>query len=168
MKSQKKLRSLTLYACYGALLFAAKMMLAALPNVEPVTLMVILLGSVFGPGSITAVLIYIFLEVLIWGVNIWVVSYFLLWPALLFISCLLKKSDSAFAAACLGALFGYGFGALCALTMIPVLGIAGAIAWWQSGVLFDLIHGTSNFILVLLLYKPLRKLLIRLKESYFS
>ena len=45
---------------------------------------------------------------------------------------------------------------------IPYLFIGGihtAVAWWVSGIPFDMIHGVSNFVLMLVLYKPLRRVL---------
>ncbi|WP_290451277.1 hypothetical protein [Ileibacterium valens] len=168
MKSLKTIRLITLYSCLGALIFALKMVMAPFPNIEPVTLMVIVLGSTLGIQSIWAILIYILCEVLTWGANIWVLNYLYLWPLLLVISCLLRKSNSAFVYACTVALFGYCFGAFCAIPMIFISGISGAIAWWQSGVLFDLIHGTSNFILVLILYRPLHKVLSELLNRFIQ
>lgn len=38
-------------------------------------------------------------------------------------------------------------------------GIHTAFAWWVSGIPFDMIHGVSNFVLMLVLYKPLRRVL---------
>ena len=55
--------------------------------------------------------------------------------------------------------FGLGFGAMCAVPYLFVGGINTAFAWWVSGIPFDIIHGISNFVLMLILYKPLRKVL---------
>lgn len=147
-------------------MFAFKMMLASLPNVEPVTLMIIAIGSVFGPSALPAVIVYIFLELLVWGIGFWSISYLYIWPLLFFISCLLRKNRSAFLAACLAALFGFSFGLLCAVPMLFTAGFLGALSWWQAGALFDLIHGTANFILCLLLYTPLVRLLEKMKKKY--
>ena len=43
-------------------------------------------------------------------------------------------------------------------------GIAAGIAWWVTGIPFDLLHGAGNFVVALLLYKPLRYCLQRTKQ----
>ena len=48
---------------------------------------------------------------------------------------------------------------MCAIPYLFVGGIRTAFAWWVAGIPFDIIHGISNFILMLILYKPLRKVL---------
>ena len=60
-------------------------------------------------------------------------------------------------------MFGLSFGALCGITDIFVLGgIAPAVAKWTSGVLFDVVHGVANFVIALLLFKPMRQLMQKL------
>lgn len=36
-------------------------------------------------------------------------------------------------------------------------------SWWIAGIPYDLIHGVSNFILCIILFKPLNKVLTRIK-----
>ena len=48
MKTHYKLFSLILCAILGALIFALKICMAPLPNIEPVTLMLMLITLVFG------------------------------------------------------------------------------------------------------------------------
>ena len=43
-------------------------------------------------------------------------------------------------------------------------GIAAGVAWWVTGIPFDLLHGAGNFVVALLLYKPLRYCLQRAKQ----
>lgn len=32
--------------------------------------------------------------------------------------------------------------------------------WWIAGIPFDIIHGAANFVIMLLLYKPVRKVML--------
>ena len=41
-------------------------------------------------------------------------------------------------------------------------GPAVALSWWISGIPFDLLHCGGNFVMVLVLFKPLRRLLTTL------
>lgn len=47
----------------------------------------------------------------------------------------------------------------CSIPYLFIGGIHTAFAWWVSGIPFDMIHGVSNFVLMLVLYKPLRRVL---------
>ena len=60
--------------------------------------------------------------------------------------------------------FGLLFGALCTPVCLVTGGPAFALSWWLSGIPFDLLHCGGNFALALFLFKPLRRLLERLKE----
>ena len=47
-----KIRKLALYAVLGALTFGAKFAMSGLPNIEPVSLMVMLFAVVFGAQAV--------------------------------------------------------------------------------------------------------------------
>lgn len=79
-------RELCLYTCLGDLIFILKMIMASLPNIEPVTLCIILLAVVFGRKALWAVGVYIALELLVWGISLWSVCYLYLWPGLFFLA----------------------------------------------------------------------------------
>ena len=36
--------------------------------------------------------------------------------------------------------------------------------WWIAGIPFDLIHGASNFLIMLLLYKPVRRVMDNIED----
>lgn len=54
-------------------------------------------------------------------------------------------------------LFGLCFGALCSIPYIFIGGWAMAFSYWISGLPFDLVHCAGNFVLTLVLYKPLHR-----------
>ena len=58
--------------------------------------------------------------------------------------------------------FGLLFGPLCALTHLVTGGPAFALSWWLSGIPYDLLHCVGNFVIALVLFVPLRKLLDKL------
>lgn len=143
---------------------ALKIAMAALPNIEPVTLLIIIFVGVFGRRAFFPVFVYIFLEGIIFGFGIWWVSYLYIWPLLVAVSLLLVRFKSPILWAIVAGLFGLLFGALCAIPYFVTGGISAAFAYWVAGLYFDLIHGASNFVLVLLLYKPLSNLCIKLVQ----
>lgn len=55
---------------------------------------------------------------------------------------------------------------MCSIPYLLIGGIHTAVAWWVSGIPFDMIHGISNFVLMLVLYKPLRRVLSETDRMY--
>ena len=149
----------------GALTFAAKVAMAALPNIEPVTLFVMVFTVVFGWKALYPIYTYVIMELLFYGIHLWSVNYLYVWAILMLATYLLRKMQHPLAWAMLGGSFGLLFGLLCAPVYIFSGGIGFALSWWASGVLFDITHCVGNFVIVLLLFVPLRKLVSRLYTS---
>ena len=66
MNPSKKLtiREVILFGILGSMTFALKMGMAALPNIEPVSLAVMVYGVVFGLKALYPVYVYVAMEVL--------------------------------------------------------------------------------------------------------
>ena len=149
-----------------AILETAKFALNAVANVELVTLLVILFTERFGQReTLSAVLLFALLESMWWGVNIWTITYFYVWPILVFISVPLAKEPSVLLKGIAAGIFGLLFGLLCSLTTLVISGPQAAFAWWAAGIPFDLIHALSNFLLCLVLYRPLSDVLNHLHPA---
>lgn len=142
----------------AALLEAAKIALSALPNIELVSLLILVFTLRSRKKALCAVLVFIALECCLWGIQLWTAMYVFVWPVLvLLISCLRTRSNATLALA--SGVFGLSFGALCSVLYFFVGGAHMAFAWWVSGIPWDLVHGASNFVLALLLLPRLRALL---------
>ena len=79
-------KAVALVGIMAATVECAKLLLAALPNIEVVTLLLALYGYVFGFLGVVAAIVFVCIEPIIYGFGLWTVSYFLYWPfvALLF------------------------------------------------------------------------------------
>lgn len=159
-------RKLALFSILGGMMFAAKMAMAQLPNIEPVSLLVMLYAVCFGWQGLYAVYLYVLLEIAVWGVGLWNVCYLYVWLVLFLLARLLRRMDAPLGWAALSGGFGLLFGALCALVYWAAGGWAFAVSWWVSGLPMDLLHGAGNFVIALTLFKPLRRLLDKLKYRY--
>ena len=62
-----KTKEICLYGLLGALMFALKFAMSSLPNIEPVSLLLISFTVVFGVKAIYPLSVYIILEMLIYG-----------------------------------------------------------------------------------------------------
>lgn len=153
---------MVLFGILGALTFAAKVAMAALPNIEPVSLFIILFAVVFGWKAVYPVYLYVLMEILFYGLGPWNVYYLYVWLVLLVAAVLLRNMESPFLWAVVSGFFGLMFGALCAVADIFIGGPGYAISKWTMGVYFDLLHCGGNFIMALLLFKPLKGLMQRL------
>lgn len=160
-----RIRQMVFCCFYGALIYVLKMLLAGLPNIEPVSLLVFAAGMVCGKKAMPAITVYAALEILTWGAGLWNLPYVYVWFLLAWLGRQLAASPLLLQSiACAG--FDLAFGALCALPMIFVSGPEGVLAWWIAGIPFDLIHCLSGFVSCLLLLRPVRSILGRMAGRF--
>lgn len=84
-------KKIALVGIAAATIECGKLALAFLPNIEVVTLLCALYGYVFGIYGVIASLVFVCIEPLIWGVNTWIVLYFVYWPLVALIFWLFGK-----------------------------------------------------------------------------
>jgi energy-coupling factor transport system substrate-specific component len=149
----------------AAVTFGAKWVMAPLPNIEPVSLMVMLFGVVFGWKALFPVAVYVMAEILFYGLGPWNFNYLYVWLLLAAVAMLLRRVKNPLLWATVSGFFGLMFGALCAPVDVFIGGVGYAAGKWVSGIPFDLLHCVGNFFMALLLFVPLRKLITRLYES---
>lgn len=157
-----KVREMTLFSVLGALTFAAKYVMAFLPNIEPVSLCVMLFAVIFGIKALYPIYLYVLLELLFYGLGTWNAMYLYIWPVLGIAAYSLRKMEHPLGWAILSGSFGLLFGALCMPVDMLIGGFAYAAAKWISGIPFDIAHCIGNFIISLVLFNPMRKLMTRL------
>ena len=153
-----------LFGMLGALMFALQVVMAPLPNIEPVSLLVMLFAVTFGWKSLYCVYTFVIMEVLFHGIGLWNINYLYIWTILAVAAILLRKMEPALGWALLSGVFGLAFGALCGIVDVFIGGFGYAAAKWVSGIPFDLLHCGGNFAIALVLWKPLRTLLDKLKN----
>ena len=151
-----------MFGVLGALTFAAKLVMSPLPNIEPVSLLVMLFSVTFGKKALFPTYVYVLLELSVFGLGLWTAAYLYIWALLALAACLLRRMESPLGWAILSGTFGLLFGGLCAPVCLLTGGPAFAWSWWLSGIPFDLFHCAGNFALALVLFRPARRLLERL------
>ena len=143
-----------LFGILGGMTFLAKILMAGLPNIEPVSLLVMLFAVTFGRKALYPIYVYVLLEFVLYGVNLWSINYLYIWLILAAAARLLRGMTHPLGWALLsGPLYGF------------TGGWAFAVSWWISGIPYDLAHCAGNFLLALALFGPLRKLLNRLYQG---
>lgn len=155
----------TLFGVLGAATFAAKVVMAGLPNVEPTSLLVMLFAVTFGWKAVFPIYVYVSMEFFLYGIQLYSISYLYIWLVLAAAAWLLRGMTHPVGWALLSGVFGLLFGLLCAPVCLFTAVLHGAIVWWINGIPFDVIHCAGNFGIALVLFCPLRRLLERLYQG---
>ena len=156
------MKEVILFGILGAMTFAMKVCMAALPNIEPVSLTLLVYAAVFGLKALYPTYVYVAMEVLYYGLGVWNLNYLYVWAILTVAAVFLRRMNQPLGWAMLSGAFGLLFGALCGIVDIFIGGFGYAAAKWVSGIPFDIAHFVGNFVLALLLFTPLRNLLDKL------
>ena len=156
-----------------AVIEVCKAALAFLPNIELTSFWIIMFTLFFGWKIVAVVPVFILIEGAIYGMNLWWIMYLYIWPLLVLIAWLLKKNDSAIFWAVISGTFGLCFGALCSIPYIVIgwssggfiSGLRSGFVWWVAGIPWDFIHCAGNFVLMLVLYRPIRSAMNKIQAA---
>lgn len=170
MTGEKKIktRDIAIVGVMIATLEAVKQALVVIPNVELVTLLIVLYALVFGKRIYYAIPAFVLIEGCLHGFGIWWIMYLYIWPLLAFLTRLFRKQSSPLFWAIFTGAFGLLFGALCAIPYFFIDGWHGAFVWWVAGIPYDILHAVSNAVLCLVLFQPLYQVLKRLELQLHS
>ena len=102
MKKKLTLREVVLFGVLAALTFGLKVAMSALPNIEPVSLMVMLFAVAFGWKGLYPMYLYVVMEILFYGINLWNINYLYVWTVLLVAAKLLKDMHNPLGCPVLG------------------------------------------------------------------
>ncbi len=161
---------MTLFAMFGSLMFISKIMMEFLPNFHLLGVFTILLTVVYRKKALVPIYIYVFLNGVYSGFNMWWVPYLYIWTILWAATMLLPKNMSKksqiIAYPLLCALHGILFGVLYAPAQAVMFHftLEQTVAWIVAGLPFDLVHSVGNLALGFLIY-PLSELLKKLNRK---
>lgn len=165
-----KAKDIALIGLLSASITAGKLALSFIPNVEVVSLLFIVYTVTFGlKRSILVSIIFTTTEILIYGFSTWLLVYYFIWPLLIIITHFVKETiKSEYGYATVAGLFGLFFGAFFAIIESFFYGYAYGLTYWVRGIPFDIIHGVSNFIIVLILFNPITKAMEYVSKGFNS
>ncbi len=155
MKRLSKTQTLVTLALCSALLVIAQVSLAVIPNVELVSLLCIVYTLFFRKKALAIIYVFVMVEGVIFGFGIWWFNYLYIWTILWAVTMLAKNLNSSFAWAIISAFYGLFFGMLTAIPYFFMGGLPTAFSYWVSGLVFDIAHCIGNFVVALVLFKPL-------------
>lgn len=161
---------LTLIAILATLGVVGRSLFVFLPNVQPVTAIIIVAGLTMGPGAalILAVLIT-FLSNMMLGMGIWTVWQIISWGLIGLVSGVLGKyvkQIPMYLLVIYGIFCGYFYGFTISLTTYQVTG-----KFWPyyiMGLPFDTYHAVGNAVFIVLLYPIFSYLVKKYAKNRFQ
>lgn len=151
-------------------MFVSKLVLEFLPNVHLLGALTMVYTIVYRKQALIPIYVYVFLNGLYAGFNLWWVPYCYLWAILWAVTMLLPKkmpvklAVPVYMAVC--SLHGLLFGMLYAPFQALAFGLdlKGMIAWIVSGLPWDVVHAVGNLVAGTLIV-PLSRVLAKLEEK---
>jgi energy-coupling factor transport system substrate-specific component len=168
----KRLEELVLFALFGAMMFMSAQV-DLIPNFHPLALFIVAFTLVYRFKALIPIYVYVMLEGLIGGFNLWWMPYLYIWTVLWAMAMLIPRRSNelwvGLAAVFVAALHGICFGLLYAPFQCYAM-YGGdwslTLTWMVNGALFDTVHMVGNLTSSLLVI-PLVRLLFKLSEKKY-
>ncbi|MBM7552424.1 ECF transporter S component [Thalassobacillus pellis] len=159
---------ITLIALLASLAVVGRYALAFIPNVQPVTAIIILGGIWLGPlSAVILALLITFLSNVLLGMGIWTIWQIVAWGLIGFMSGILGKCWREIPLPLLsifGAFSGLLYGFIISLTMYSYAG--SFWGYYLAGLPFDLYHAIGNAVFIFVLSPVLSKLFQRYNKQW--
>lgn len=168
-KSKLSIKDIALVGMMVAIIEVCKVALAWAPNIELTSFWIIMFTLFFGKRILYVIPVFIMIEGTMYGMHVWWIMYLYAWPLLALATWLLRKKDSIFTYSMLSGIFGLFFGFLCALPYVVIGAVDGGIVnglyagftWWVAGIPWDIVHCIGNFVIMLVLYIPVKGIMLK-------
>ncbi|MEF9839391.1 MAG: hypothetical protein RR446_02340 [Lachnospiraceae bacterium] len=161
-----KAKNLVVLALMTTILLIAQVGLAVIPNVELVSLLIIIYTQLYRKQVFYIIYAFALLEGLLYGFGLWWIMYLYVWTILAGIILWCGNQLSTAMCAVLSGIFGLFFGLLCSIPYAVVGGWQSALGYWIAGIPFDIIHCVGNVIVAAVLYKPIKMILGKLVQEH--
>lgn len=163
-------KELILFGVLGGLISVSQIALSFIPNVETVSLFIILFSLIYKKKAMYIVFVFVIVMGLIYGFGVWWFGYIILWPFLCVMTYKLENviSEKYLILSLYSGIFGLLFGFFYAIPYGIFGGINAGIAYWVSGIPFDIIHGIGNYFIMLFLGEKIFRVVKNLNIKYFN
>lgn len=167
------IKEITLIGMMVAIIEVCKVTMMGIPNVELTTFWVIMFTLYFGKRILYVIPAFILIEGMMYGFGIWWIMYLYMWPSLALLTYLFRRNHSAWSWSILSGLYGLFYGFFCAIPYVIMgfasgglkAGLMSGFSWWVAGIPWDVVHGVANFVLMFVLYYPIRHVMNTIRIS---
>ena len=141
----------------AAIMFVSKLLMEALPNMHLIGVLTMAYTLVFRKNALIPIYLYVLLNGIYAGFNMWWVPYLyiwtLLWGATMLLPGNMKPRTQCIVYPTVCAIHGLLYGTLYSPAQAIMFGLDfdGMIAWIIAGIPFDLIHAAGNLVLGILI-----------------
>lgn len=153
-----RIQEICLFAMLGTLMFVSKIVMEGLPNIHLLGMLTMTYTLVFRKKALIPIYVYIFLNGLYAGFNMWWIPYLYIWTVLWGVTMLLPKRMPRVVACIVYpivcGLHGLAFGTLYAPVQALMYGytLEQTLAWIAIGLPWDAVHAVGNLTVGLLIY----------------
>ena len=156
-------RDIILIGIMLAIIEVVKVSLSLIPGVELVSLLFIVYTLFFHEKMVYVLPAFCLIEGALYGFGIWWFAYIYIWAMLVGAVYIFRRNQSVWFWSILSGIYGLIFGLLYIPIYLITSGVDTAISWWIAGLPVDIAHGISNFVLCLVFFRPLSRVLKTIK-----
>lgn len=150
---------MVILALFAAMIIAFKEVMNALPNIHPVTLLLLLAAERYGFKALLPTYVFVLVEGFIHGFHIWFIGYLYVWALWVLLVIALRRFSHPALWVVLAGMHGLLFGTLTSIPFFFTGGVALGVSTILTGLSFDITHMCGNIVMVGLLYVPLKRAL---------
>lgn len=164
------LREMALFAMLGSLMFCSKILMEVFPNIHLLGMFTMVFALCYGVKGLIPLYIYVVLNGVYAGFNLWWMPYLYIWTILWGLTMLLPRgmntSVKAVVYPVLCGIHGLAFGILYAPAQALMFGMGfkQTVAWVMAGAPFDITHALGNLAAGFLVL-PLCRLIGRIDKT---
>lgn len=165
------LTEMSVYAMFGAMMYGSRLALSFLPNIHLLGMFTMMLTLVYRKKALIPIYVYVLIEGLFAGFNLWWIPYLYLWTVLWGVTMLLPQNLPrrwqwvVYPLVCAG--HGLLFGTLYAPAQAILfhLNFPSTLAWIAAGLPWDAVHAIGDFTAAFLII-PLSELTRQLSARF--
>lgn len=169
-KNKFTIRDIVSAGVMVALIEVCKIAFSFLPNIELTSFLLIIFTIYSGWSIVLVVPAFILIEGCIYGFGLWWFMYLYAWPLLVLTAWIFRKKESVWFWSTLSGAFGLCFGLLCTVSYVIVgitqngiqNGLYAGFTWWVAGIPWDITHCIGNFVIMSVLFKPMRNVMSKI------
>ncbi len=168
-KKNLTLREIAVFSMLGTVMYLGDLLMEWAPNIHFVGVLTVVYTLVYRKKALIPLYLYVLLNGLYAGFNMWWMPYLYIWTVLWGVTMLLPRnlhfSIAAIMYSVVCAIHGFAFGALYAPAQAIMfnLDFKAMVAWIVAGLPFDIIHGFGDLAASIIIM-PMTAVICRLER----